>query len=544
MFFQYFPLRDTEEKMGNVNSSDDLGMVIFIIIICAVIAVLLIIAVICLCRIIRRNREWKETAVKGTEIIARPPTGSYDGPLSVELLTAGTNWPILVRVVDASPLQQQQDGTFSPIADEKVVPSGENGKGFMLYRARLYFDRPGIYEVCAYSADKESETRTSMVTFVFTVKAPPHQEHKEDESVKYEVLPPSITPGSGEVTDRTHISIVAVSDVTNRGLAVTEGGHALHKQQIKYSLDGAYPYLNYNGPFALPMESKMVGATAVDASTVAHSTPALSGGGMRDVKIKAITIDGNSSSRITEVQLKVVSARSINFDHSIKAPVADIDALNPGLYFDHPKKRCLIYYYVVPLVEMRREQSANLRTAANQQSGKATLSSPRPRNGIQYDNRIVPLTAEVGEIVTWAVDPNHTNYKSVRRVYNVGKQSWSTEDQDEVDGAYTRSGKKSGRSSSGMVQAPDICLSCEDAKITFPEIPAAYQLRFTLDGSEPSWDGEDPNTLTLPPGGTCHPMRLTSGNTPQVELLARWFHVAPNGDVRFGHPLHRVFSCQ
>jgi hypothetical protein len=68
-----------------------------------------------------------------------------------------------------------------------------------------------------------------------------------------------------------------------------------------------------------------------------------------------------------------------------------------------------------------------------------------------------------------------------------------------------------------------MCIQCEDVQLTFEEPPAGAAVLYTVNGTEPSIDG-DPHTHRYTAGGV---IAITRGEYHQVIITARLF--APHG---------------
>ena len=214
---------------------------------------------------------------------------------------------------------------------------------------------------------------------------------------------------------------------------------------------------------------------------------------VREVAISAVATFSGRRSSVATALLQVRSGKCQIFDPTIPPPAALVTTTHPKLYFVHTRRDVSIHYTFGYL----------------QKSGQCSI--------LTYEGTPIDLSANVEEVTAWAVSTTIPRIESDKRVYNCARQT------DDTAG------------SNGSLPPPTIMVSCSGVMLEFEEMAPVYKLVYTLDGTEPSLEN----------GAQYHngqnPVDVMRGQSSSAHIIARFFLLDENGDVRFGERFSRVF---
>lgn len=299
-------------------------------------------------------------------------------------------------------------------------------------------------------------------------------------------LPPVIMPGGGEVTTSTDIVI------TPNALSTTP-------DQLRYSVDGSYPNLLYNGPFTLslpppsllPSQRRrvVIQAVAVRAGSAVHDAlqpppPSLS----------AAAAAACCVSSITRVVVQVRPGGVSYFDADVPTPSIRLRASEATLYFDESQNppHTQTVYELVYVNEARRKIRYSRRRAQ------------------VYTGEAIAIPENVATVHAWTVmqDPSTATAAAAGTgSANVGMRELvrSVPTIYDCSRAATEHGKLSRRrveqyhlQPGQLLPPPVMCVSCGDVELMFDDPPANGRIAYTLNDTEPALCDVYPPACAVP----------------------------------------------
>lgn len=482
-----------------------------------------------LVRIVRQGGASGHKAL--TSMVVAPPTAATlpltPGAPSVDVSAIGARAgltvvpppPVATPTLAAIPAPGATSGF-----DKAGTGSDAIERGFALYRDPLYFDVPGVYDVAAYAAGAHDAWRSPMGEFRFVVVAGPAA--ASPRSLRRPLplgarLTPSIIPESGDVTDRTFVTIYAApTPFGNSGLGLS--GHSSAPSVVYFSTDGGPPDKPYGGPFRL-----QTGAN----------------GAARDVVVRAVSVaaDGAPSGEAAAL-LRVVSGQTALFLASVPEPSAVVEARRPMLHMSHPRMSDVSIQYVLRCLH-------DPMPSGGDRSGDDGNGDGVHGNAVKsYGAYSIPLGDDVVEVRAWAVDRKR-DVESAPCLYDVAARSMRPPPAAHTASAIAAArahanafapagdatARPRGRPVDTTLAPPSIYVNCTAVAVRF-DVVQGYEVRYTLDGIDPAPD----NPLALSYQGGAVPMHPSGGGS--VPLIARYFRTdATTGDVVYGRPLRRLF---
>lgn len=286
-------------------------------------------------------------------------------------------------------------------------------------------------------------------------------------------LPPVIVPSGGEVTTSTDIII------TPHEMSTTP-------DQLRYSVDGSYPNLLYNGPFTLSLPPPALlpsqrRSVVIKAVAVRGTGSALGGGASSDGGHSG---PSGSVSAVTRVVVQVRPAGLSFFDAQVPTPSMRLRASDATLYFDESQNppHAQTVYELVYVNEARR---------------KVRYSRQR---ATPYTGQPITIPENVATIHAWTVIKESAavsaeaeeKVRSVPTIYDCSR-------------AATERGKLSRRRieqynlrPEQLLPPPVMCVACGEVELMFDDPPANGRIAYTLNDTEPALCDVYPPACAVP----------------------------------------------